>query len=145
LSGAVVIAAGVLVALAASAFELSAPRVAGGGAVADRDALATHAPSARLPLAAEDPVSQILGRDDPAYRVVGDRAGVELRNPKQRLGAWFDRRAAVIRASGFATRSEPFGWIGDVWPVGLGSGAARGGHRDSCSGRGEPSFGSRCP
>jgi hypothetical protein len=95
---AVVVVAGALVVLAALAFELGAPRVVGGGTVAHPSALAGHAVGARLPLPAEGPVSRIFGRDDHSYCVVWDGAGLELRNPRERVGAWFDRRGLVIRS-----------------------------------------------
>jgi hypothetical protein len=92
--------AGVLLVLATLAVALSAPRLFGGGAVEHRGPLARHVVSTRLPPAADGPVSRILGRDDPAYRAAPTLGGLGVRNPRQGMGAWFDRRGVVIRSGG---------------------------------------------
>jgi hypothetical protein len=55
---------------------------------------------ARLPLAAQAPVSDTLGADNPVYRVGHGPYGLVVINPVQRLSAAFTRSAVTVRAGG---------------------------------------------
>src|SRR5215831_10794720 len=72
-----------------------------------------------LPLAAEGPLSRILGRDDPSYRAVATADGLVLRNRAQGLQAWFGRRAVVVRAGGswLGLRLTAYGYSGRLRAV----------------------------
>jgi hypothetical protein len=86
-------------------------------------ALGAPAPAgaARLPVAAQGPVSAALGRDNADYRVVGLRA----RNPAQRLRVEFSRAGVAIgsggarvrvalAAYGYASAVRPVAWVAPV-------------------------------
>jgi hypothetical protein len=63
---------------------------------------------AGLPAAAQGPVSAALGRAEPAYRVVGLRAG----NPAQRLRTVFSPGGVVVYAGGGPCWPGRFGlWL----------------------------------
>ncbi len=95
---AVVLAAALLLFVAALGLELTTPRLFGNGDGAHPRTLAPHAAGTKLPLAAQGPVSRVLGRDDPSYRVAGTGTGLALRNPSHKLSARFERRGIVIRS-----------------------------------------------
>lgn len=62
------------------------------GAGAGRVASDPRAGSVSVPVAAWGPVSSVLGRDLPPYRV----AGLDARNPVQRFAVRFSRAGAVV-------------------------------------------------
>jgi trimeric autotransporter adhesin len=58
-----------------------------------------------LPLAAQGPVSRIVGRDEPSYRAArAGGGGLVVRNRGQHLSARFDRRGVMVRSGGMSLR-----------------------------------------
>lgn len=97
--------AGALSLFAAFAFGLFVPGRSGRGAAVSRSAMARHTAGKRLPLAAQGPVSRILGGDDPSYRAArAGNGGLALRNRRQHLYARFDWRGVLIRSGRVALR-----------------------------------------
>ena len=95
--GVAILMAGTVLVVAAFAVDLTASHTTRGGLPA-HPVSARHATSAKLPLAAQGPVSRILGQDDPSYRAVRTRAGILVRNPRQHLDALFAREGVLIRS-----------------------------------------------
>jgi trimeric autotransporter adhesin len=109
---------GLLSLLAALAFgPLAGGRSDGTAAVVRHGAVASPAAGTKLPLAAEGPVSHILGRDDFSYRAVRAGGGsLVLRNRGQHLSAWFDRRGVLIRSGAEWLRLSLTGYrYGEMW------------------------------
>ena len=92
---------------------------------AGRTAMPSHAhrreaAGTRLPLAAQGPVSRVLGRDDPSYRAVAVGGRLAVRSARQHLRVLFDRRGVVIR-SGTAVlglRLRAYGYRNGLHAVG---------------------------
>lgn len=120
--GVAVVMAGTVLVAAAFAVGLIGPQTVRGGLPAHPVSVARDASGAKLPLAAQGPVSRILGRDDPSYRAVRTKGGVSLRNPRQHLDAFFARRGVLIRSGraslGLSLRRYGYGrWLRAVAAV----------------------------
>ena len=96
--GGVSLVGGAVLLVAVLALGVLVPRGFDGTAAVHARAIARHAPHTNVPLAAQGPVSRILGRDDHVYRAARAGGGFALVNPAQHLRAWFDRRGVVIRS-----------------------------------------------
>jgi hypothetical protein len=115
------VAALAMVGVTAAAADGTAAAIAGSAArgpvlsVGHRQATALGGPAGvvhRLPEAAVGPVSRMLGRDQPGYRIVPSGQGYLARNAPQRLTAWFSGAGVRVRsgALSFGIRARAFGY-----------------------------------
>ena len=97
--------------VAAFAFGPLTPGRSDGAVAMHPRAIARHAAGTKLPLAAQGPVSRILGRDDPSYRALrAGNGGLALRNRGQHLSTWFDWRGVLIRSGRVSLRLSLTGY-----------------------------------
>ena len=118
--GAAVLKVGLTVAAVAFAVCVIAAQSVRSGVPGHPVSVVRHRAGAELPVAAQGPVSRIVGQDDPSYRAARTRAGIELRNPRQHLDATFARHGVSIRSGHASLRLSlrGYGYGGSLRAVG---------------------------
>lgn len=118
--GAAVLKVGLTVAAVAFAVWVIAAQSVRSGVPGHPVSVVRHRAGAELPVAAQGPVSRIVGQDDPSYRAARTRAGIELRSPRQHLDATFTRHGVSIRSGHASLRLSlrGYGYGGSLRAVG---------------------------